>query len=342
MKHIFSIIIVIYISNFMNVNAQVKIHYQNSNSRALSMAGAFTSVQDYHNSLYWNPAGLILAKDRSEYRNSDLIKVNFDIPSLYVAFMGLAIHSISHCGEDYEDEDEEETPYCLQLFAYSFRGITFINRDNFLVSLNLHEDLIDYETSYENILDNSYQTLITSYEFGRELSIGSSFNYYQVYHDSVRISGFGLNLGIQYNSTKCKGLTYGLSYFKFQDNVKYVRSRVERIFDNSLTFGICYNYHEKLIVAMDIKNINDINKKYFCESHFGFEEELSKSFYLRQGFYLKNNFINNVVTTFGLGYRTHLFETLKEKYLNIGLGFLFDDKKPMREFEATITLRVGF
>lgn len=174
------------------------------------------------------------------------------------------------------------------------------------------------------------------------MSIGTSLSYYQTNENGIKHSGLGYNLGLQYNSLRFKGLTYGFTWFKFANDVKHVRSRVERIFDNSLTFGLSYELKQRLIFAVDVKNINGWSKYYFCETHVGFEEEVNENFYARQGFYFKNNELKKFVKSLGIGYRTGLFKSLKDRYLDMSIGVLIEEKNPIEKFDVVATLRMSF
>jgi len=333
-------------------------HYQNASTRSLSMAGAFTAVQDYHNSLNWNPAALVLAKDRTRLRSQEYFKTNFDLGALSLAFVGLAIEGIEQGCEEEEDNAEEKDPSTEQdevtfwevlgLFAYSFRGVTFIDRDNSMISINLHEDIMDYETDITHIFDNSYQTLVFSHLLGREFSVGASISYYQVHDSGSRKKGMGGSVGLQYNSVKYTGLTYGLTFFTFADQVKNVRYRLERIYNNSFHFGLGYNLKDTFLFAMDLKNITAFKKKYLCEVHFGFEQKIIDNVFLREGFFLWENSIAKTAGSFGLGYKTRLFKSRKEDNLDISIGGLFNcpvrqnDNLISYRNDASITLRYSF
>ncbi len=329
-------------------------HFQNSNTRAISMGGAFTSVQDFDNSLLWNPASLILAKDRTKLKDENFIKINADLLSLSSAIIavgaGLIINAITSCdtdefGECTENNGAKISAYGLGILLYGFRGVTFIDNDNFLVSLNLHEDIFDNETTIKNVFDNSYQSLFFSYKFGRELSVGAGINYYQVFSESQRKNGIGFNVGLQYNSLKVKGLYYGISYFKFADNIKYVRSKVERIFDNSLNFGISYDYKDQLLISLDIKNITSFSKSYFGELHVGFEEKIYEDLYFRQGFYFIDNNKDKFVKSFGIGIKTSLFDLLnfyEFHFWDFSLGIIINDNKPNNRRDVSFTCQVGW
>jgi len=329
-------------------------HYQNSDTRALSLACSFTAVQDYHNSLNWNPAALVLAKGRTRLSSEQYFKANFDLGTLGLAFAGLIVQGIEQSSKDStaEETDSEQESITfwevMGLFIYSFRGITFIDRDNFLISLILHEDIMDYDTDITHILDNSYQSLVFSHMIGHEFSVGAALNYYQVHDNSIRKKGMGGNIGVQYNSVKYKGLTYGLSYFTFTKQVSDIRYRVERIYNNSIHLGLSYDLKNSFLFAMDLKNLTAFKKKYFCEAHFGFEQKVVGYFFLREGFFCWENSISKFVGSFGFGYRTKLFKSRKEDNLDLSLGGLFNC--PQRNWnnrisyrnDMSITLRYSF
>jgi hypothetical protein len=322
-------------------------HYQNSNTRALSMSGAFTAVQDYHNSLNWNPAAIVLAKDRTDLRSRQYIKANFDLGALGIALIGLTIESATSESDDEENSTEEESSSSEQedisgwewigLLVYSFRGVTFIDRENTLISLNLHEDIMDYDTDITHIFDNAYQTLIFSHLIGREFSLGASISYYQVHDRGERKKGMGGSIGLQYNSVRYPGLTYGLTYFTFADPVKDIRYRVERIYNNSAHFGVGYNIKDKFLFALDLKNITAFGEKYLGEVHFGFEQNIIGNVYLCEGFFLWENSIAKTAGSFGLGYKSSLFKSRKADNLDLSIGWLFNC--PVRETANTITYR---
>jgi hypothetical protein len=320
-------------------SGQSYFHYQTSAARPLAMGGAFTAVQDFHSSLAWNPAALVLAKDRAGLAEETYFKVNFDLLSLGTALIGWGINSA------FLEEDEEMNGktacYLAQMTLYSIRGFTLINKNNLLVSVNLHEDLLDYQTTFGNIFDNSYQSLTASWQVGREFAVGGSYNYYQVWDGEKRFNGGGYNLGLQYNSLQFKKLYYGISWFAFDDPVQNVRSRIERIFNRSLTFGLAWQSGSWWTVAGDFRNINRPSDDYFAEVHVGLEERIAKNFYLRQGGFLTGNNIGKPVFSFGAGYTTRLFRTTKPWILDFGLALNIRAFGDPSRYDGLLTLRAG-
>jgi hypothetical protein len=215
--------------------------------------------------------------------------------------------------------------------------VTIINRDNLLIVINLHEDIMDYDTDITHIFDNAYQTLILSHLIGREFSFGASISYYQVHDSGKRKKGMGGSLGLQYNSVRYPGLTYGLTYFIFANPVKDVRYRLERIYNNSFHAGAGYSLGNSFLFAMDLKNITAFRKKYLCEVHFGFEQKIIGNVFLREGFFLWENSIAKTTGSFGLGYKTSLFKSRKSDNLDLSIGGLFNC--PVRETGNTIAYR---
>jgi len=314
-------------------------HYQSSTARPLSMGGAFTAVQDFHSSLVWNPAALVLAKDRAGLSGETYFKVNFDLLSLGTAVVAWGINT-AFLEED-EELDDKTACYLTQMTLYSIRGFTLINKNNLLVSVNLHEDLIDYPTTFENIFDNSYQTVTASWQVGREFAIGGSYNYYQVYHEQKRTSGGGYNLGLQYNSLRFRELYYGISWFAFDDPVENVRSRTERLFNRSLNLGLAWQSNSWWTLAGDFRNINHIRSDKFSEFHLGLEEKAARNLYLRQGGFLEENRADKAVLSFGAGYTTRLFRTAKPWIIDFGLALNIKTYTRPRQFDGLLTMRAG-
>jgi len=328
----FFVLFIILILFVGNTYSQTLINFLNSNSRAMSMGGAFTSVYDIDNSPMWNPSISILEKDRKIGVESSYSKFELDLIPAGLAIVVLLLENLD---EDTTDIDTDFLKTMGILLVYSFRGYTY-SSDKYQIYLKLNEDLFDYDlTDTKRFFDNSQSMLAFSYQFGREFAVGVSFNYYQTYEKNIgRESGLGGCIGLSYNALAVNRLSYGLTYFKFPDNMKNVREMTERLFDNSINFGISYHYNYNYLVSLDVRDINHFDNASCLETHLGLEEKIVRikngNLYLRQGGYFLNNNSNKPVYSVGIGYKSDISFVKRDKLLNISFGIIVNKYQGIR------------
>ena len=319
---IFLIILVILSNN--DADSQTIVNFLNSNSRAMSMAGSFTSVYDIDNSPMWNPSISILEKDRKLGVESKYSHFEVDLIPVGLAIGVLALENL------FGDSTESNSDFwkAIGIFVvYSVRGYTY-SKDKFQIYLKLNEDLFDYDlTDTKNFFDNSQSMLTFSYQLGREFAIGTSLNYYQIYiEDEGRERGMGESIGLSYNSLAVNQLSYGITYFNFPNNIKNVREKTERLVDNSINLGVSYHYNYDYLISLDIRDINHLDNDSFLETHLGLEEKIYNfekgKLFFRQGGYFLNNTSRKAVYSFGFGYKSNLTDDEDENLYNICIGIL--------------------
>jgi hypothetical protein len=115
-----------------------------------------------------------------------------------------------------------------------------------------------------------------------------------------------------------------------------------------LHFGLAYQLQDRFLFTLDLKNITAFKNKYFGEVHIGFEQNIIGNVFLREGLFFWENSISKTVSGLGLGYKTHLFKSVKEDNLDISLGGLFscpirqENNKISYRSDASVTLRYSF
>ncbi len=298
-------------------------NFLNSNSRAMSMAGAFTSVYDIDNSPLWNPSISILEKDRVIGMNATYSKVELDILPVGIGIVILALDQLA--GDSTETNCDMWKTIGI-LTVYSVRGLTYSGQ-NYQFYLKLNEDLLDYDLlDTKRFFDNSTSMAAFSCQFSRELAAGVSLNYFQTYRDKKRKRGLGGSIGLSYNALAVDGLSYGLTYFKFPDHMKDVRRKSERLFDNSLNLGISYHFQNTVLMSLDLRDITHVKNKSFMEAHLGLEEKLIEikngHLYFRQGGFFLNNHGKKPVWSLGMGYRSDMALLTEQSMFNLSFGVL--------------------
>ncbi|MBN1407989.1 MAG: hypothetical protein JW956_09375 [Calditrichaceae bacterium] len=323
-------------------NSQTIVNFLNSNSRAMAMSGAFTSVYDIDNSPLWNPSISILEKDRKLGVESDYSHLELD---LIPAGMAIGILALDNFFGDSTEFNSAFWKVVGIFAAYSIRGYTY-SKDKFQFYLKVNEDLFDYNMlNTKNFFDNSQSLLAFSYQLGREFAVGTSLNYYQTYSkDDDRKKGFGNSIGLSYNALSLNQLSYGITYFNFPNDMKNVREKTERLIDNSINLGISYHYNSDYLVSLDIRDINHPDNNTFLETHLGLEERAYNTkngkISFRQGGYFLHNAARQPVYSFGLGYRSNLDEDVESMY-NINFGIIinrFIEKKYNLFFSTQINI----
>ena len=327
MKTIHNFMIFLIISVILSTSdaiSQTTVNFLNSNSRAMSMGGSFTSVYDIDNSPMWNPSISILEKDRKLGVDSKYSHLELDLIPVGLAIVTLLLENLLSDSTG----DNTDLWKAIGIFVvYSVRGYTY-SKDKFQFYLKLNEDLFDYDlTDTKNFFDNSQSMIAFSFQLGREFALGTSVNYYQTYEkETGRERGFGGSIGLSYNALAVNQLSYGLTYFKFPDNMKDVREKTERIINDSFNLGVSYHYNNDLLVSLDIKDIIHPNNNSFLETHLGLEEKIYKfekaNLYLRQGGYFLNNISRKAVYSFGIGYKSELIDDEDETLYNFSLGIM--------------------
>jgi hypothetical protein len=337
-----SFVYIIFAFVIENSNAQTLVNFLNSNTRAMSMSGAFTSVYDIDNSPMWNPSISILEKDRKLGIESKYSHFEVDIIPVGLAIGTLLLEELLSDST----ESNSDLWKAIGIFVvYSVRGYTY-SKDKYQIYLKLNEDLYDYDlTDTKNFFDNSQSMLAFSYQIGREFAIGASLNYYQTYIENAgRERGMGESIGLSYNALSVNQFSYGITYFNFPNNIRDVREKTERLFDNSINLGISYQYKYDYLLSLDIRDVNHIDNDSFLETHLGLEEKISDykngKFFLREGGYFLNNTTAKPVYSLGLGYKSNLTEDDDNLY-NISLGVIVNryiEKKYNLFFSTQINL----
>jgi len=302
------------------------------------MGSAFTAADDFYSYYLWNAAGAKFKENEPEMLKNTYLKWNMDLTSLSLGVLLLTLYSNSNN----EDESDDETVESIvKLFAFSFRGLTLIRSKNVLVSLNLFEELMDYKFPTRNPFTNCSNSICFSLKPSNQLSLGLSVSAYKIDDDEWQAVGTGYNLGMQYQPQKIKGLKWGISYFRFSQDVKMARSKIERIFNNSFCFGISYRHDDKYLISADIKNLLSFSKGYFGELHFGAEQKLFYNFYLREGFFPFDNNIHKLAATIGIGYQSNFYENPDAKYFDVSIGFLLYSQTPLNQNIVSVSTRIG-
>jgi hypothetical protein len=252
-------------------------------ARALSVGGAFVSIQDDLASLDFNPAGFSIAPVSE--RNQTSLFLNPIGPFLIIKNQG-----------HYSDW---ATP-----IEWIVRG-GGIALGKLNIGFLWGEESLNNEKSSNRseVFDASFYEWQNNTSFGFSLtlaprvSLGMAGELFFRNIEKKEIE-FGHRYGMILHPRS--NLSIGLCYFDFPNKYAKDRMVLERIADETLNIGISYSPWELLTLMLDVRNVSDEGKGLTREAHMGVEIFPFKQLVLRGG-YFRNREANENNYSLGMG-----------------------------------------
>lgn len=245
-------------------------------SRAIGLGGAYTSLADDVNSIYWNPAGLGFAK-----RNEIMFMHN-----------------------DYiQDVRYEYLAYCCPFIDYGTFGfnLTYLDAGTFDRTYILNSTTEQFGGGFsanDLAFGISYGNLIY-----KRMAIGGTLKYIKSKIDNYSATAFAIDLGVQYKPASIVPMKFGFSLKNFGTKLKY-QSEKEKL---PLTAKLGYNMELGLIKGILLIPSMDLGVSNSSEFQFNIGSELVfvNNYFLRAGYDSINDAGSGV--TLGAGIRLNNF-----------------------------------
>lgn len=243
-------------------------------ARANGMGEAFCAVADDANSIYWNPAGLGVLKNKEL---SCMYNIWFEeIKHGFLVYVQPFSKWALGCAINYLDVGKIEETTCEYPEG---TGKTFGAKD-----------LAVYISCSKKLL--------------KKLSVGGNLKYIHQSIEKEHAAGFGADFGIIY---KPSNLSFGLAVQDIGSKLKFIKEGFS--LPLNIKAGVAYSYRN-FILAVDVNKPIDNNLNF----SFGIESFWADIFYLRSGYKVgPNNRLNEQSKvpfglTAGIGFKVKQFQ----------------------------------
>ena len=280
-------------------------------ARSIGLGGAYTAVVDEIASTLYNPA------NAGGYHKGHTASFKIFL-NPWTPIVASADRSAIFSTEESNGRKALATILAL-LKGLSYRGGPF---DLVLIlgEQSTYERLLALQSDFismENYLDNQYSTAAVRFRLADRAAIGGSLGFFR-----HRLSDFEGEWSIRasYGITlaPAENVHVGVSYIRvpqaLEDSLSQVdiqhsyRGHAERLIDGSLNIGVSYRPVDKLLLALDFRNLVEDQSAMVREPHFGIEYAISQLFGIRAGSFMKNR-EKLPAFTFGIG----LFDRFKRR-----------------------------
>ena len=297
-------------------------------ARPQAMGGAYTAILDGISSAIYNPAGLRLNKFPKRgrltfffnpvgaavgLRNPQALKSDSTWRvSDAIAAAGLFIKSVA-------------------LSWSAFEAILVLTES---LPNSSHQPANRPFFNSDGILDRYSNTFATRLQLAEQISIGAAVTLYTLDGNQEKRHRYGSCYGILIQPNK--SVNVGLAYFDFPETIAPIRTKLDRIVDETINLGISWRPHRSTLLSLDIRNVSEEQKFITREIHIGAELVPFKHIAFRGGYFRKQLDKENVFSV-GVGILSmNLFtrsgERLKNQDWMLNYTFVYDDITGNYEF----------
>ncbi len=229
-------------------------------ARPMSMAGAYTAVQDPFNSVDYNPATLSAINNRQGVRYS-----------IYLNGSGLLAAGLM---------TKDLTHWDL-LFGLGIKGFT-LSKGRVSFAMTFGEESLSNKKlgNYKDFSIQSYRryrhsSAGFSLNFAANVSIGAAVEtgYYSLLSDNDgendREWEWGYRYGIYVKTMH--NVALGLCFVNYPGAIEKERLLLDRFSNESLNLGIAWHVRSNLMISCDVRNVSDEDQDTFTEPHAGVE-----------------------------------------------------------------------
>lgn len=268
--------------------------------RALSMASAYTSIEDDFSAGFYNPGAFKVNASRSERP----FRFFFNPVGFATGLYDFHTYDL-----DYKKDSELTVEEGLYSLATLLKGAVFAT-SVIDVGLGLWEEIIPFDTtatetarsnrffSYENLMSQSFHSAFFNIKIAPSVSFGLSGTLYSERNNGDITYSSGHTFGIMLNpNPKMKvGIAYNYMPKKFSN----ARVSLESLENETITSGISYYPDINTVLSIDLRNLTREDKATSREIHAGIERKLIDQVAIRAGYYRKKTTENDVLS-FGIG-----------------------------------------
>jgi len=325
----------------MNLQAQNDFYLSLSTIKAkpLSMASAYTSVEDNLASAIYNPASIGLFNGDKNFR---------------VTFFLNPVAPVSAFRERYREQaasQADETRSVWQDALVLFKGVIFTIK--FLdIGFLFNEQIIDPVLlsgqkeffSYYDFSENISHSAIVHLRLAERVSLGASTTLFMQQSGDQTQRGYGFSYGILMKPAA--RMNVGISYHYLPRLMPDVRIPLEKMVDQTINVGISYYPLSSTTLSMDLRNLTEEKGKSVIELRFGAEQRVFSLFALRGG-YFKERFSDLEQISAGIGMiDANLFFPRKSKLQHspfvLNYAFVLERTKTASAHWHVVTFNVVF
>ena len=263
--------------------------------RALSMGGAYSSIQDDFSSGLYNPASFRVNASRSERP----FRLFFNPVGCAAAF-----NDFNRYDTEYRPDTELTGDEAFLAASLLLKGFVFTT-DIADFGLALNEAIPRSDSalatggrfiSAESLRRESFHSAFVNLKIAPTISLGLSGSLYRSRegdHDEYR-SGYSFGVLLEPSPKMEVGLTYFHAPPEFSD----ARLNLERMDGGTVTGGVSFYPEPGMILSVDVRNLNREEQAASLEIHYGAEYTIGNRLALRSGYFRKKDTENDV---FSLG-----------------------------------------
>lgn len=266
----------------------------NVKARPLAMGGAFTAIDDDLAAINFNPATYLLNRKKTDKRWT------FFLNPISPFVAGIK-------NDEFFNGQGSSVDDLLLAFSMLVKSVSF-SISSFEVGVLLGEEGLNLPARFVNeelfrvngYRQNHSHSFVGRLKLADKVSLGGSINFFfgSTTTDPLeRNSKVGVSYGILLKPEK--GLRIGVSFINLPDTLNQFRFPLERIVDESVTFGISYQMFTGTLFSIDVKNLGEEQNEAVREFHFGFEQPILSQIALRAGFFQKSK--GEQVYSWGVG-----------------------------------------
>lgn len=241
-------------------------------ARALGMGSAFVAVADDSTAAFWNPAGLaMLKKPEATFMHADLTLdrdynfFNYAHPLTSSDGRDRGVVALSHIrfGVDSIPETRMATE---RVDGKALQGDEPATRVDGRYAEGENVFVFSYFSDTEKSTFGSYAKKIGNRIYG---GVNLKYLSHDLFTNSA--SAWGLDLGFLYEYSD--KTIFGLSVRDLGGNMKWDTESGHRdTIPTTTTFGIAHTASEKLLLALDVNRVQDMNPKLFLGGEYWIEE----------------------------------------------------------------------
>jgi hypothetical protein len=290
---LYSILIILFVLHPVYAQRDHYITLSNSRSRAVSMGGATTAVEDDIGAISFNPGAFDLLADRSQTR----LMVYFN-PVLPIVSYEQPAQFLLSGGSDFK-RYFGGIPYLFKAATLSTGAF------DFGILLDEEQYLTRSSKKFFNgeaFINNWYHSAVVRVRLSSQVSFGITGCLLKTEENSTVTSGTGWSYGILVKPSSMYQI--GIMYFDVTNSLHNVRRRFDRLSDESLNTGFAFFPVEKFTIAVDVRNLTESSKaeKFgLQELHMGFESTYIKHMTIRGGFYREKSENGTYTSVFSTG-----------------------------------------
>jgi len=252
-------------------------------ARALSMGGAYFSVEDDFSAGFYNPGAFKMNATKNERR----IRLFFNPAASLTAFKDLSDYNY-----DYARDNKLTVEEALMSLSMAIKGFA-VTTPMLDFGIGLGEEIIDTDSadlsdggrvfSFKNMNAGTFHSAFVNMKIASNISIGLSGTLYNRGFDKSSDIENGYTFGVQIAPNP--KLNVGIVYTQIPAMYETARMGLESIENGSAISGLSYHPDDNTILSVDLRTVNKEDRDTSRQIHLGFERKIFDRLALRGGYY---------------------------------------------------------